>query len=176
MPSLPSIQSMPDFSSLKDALSSVKPLHAGVLLASLGILGFFFLPRGASRPVAVYPVKGRVVLEGKPLAEATVVLHPVGNSKLPAGVLPRGTAEADGGLVVKTFASGDGSPEGEFVATVHLMKPVLMDGDLVPGPDVAPLVYRTPETSPFRFKITRETKEISLLELRQTGGTASANN
>lgn len=165
--SVPSLPSGDSFSSITESLSSLKPVHGAVIAAVLLIGAFFFWPRGASR-VAVYPLKGKVVLEGTPMAQATVVLHPAGPSKLPNGILPRGTATEDGNLIFQTFAQADGSPEGDFVATVHLMKPVLIDGDMVPGPDTSPTLYRTPDTSPLHLKITRETKEISLLDLKKT--------
>lgn len=174
--SIESLPSVPSVASIQDAVSNVNPVHATVVAALLALGAIFFWPRGVSRPVAVYPLKGSVVLDGTPLAQATVVLHPTGDSKLPSGILPRGTADADGSLVFQTFDSADGSPEGSFVATVHLMKPVLAEGELVPGPDLSPAVYRTPETSPLKVTITRETKEISALVLHKHKRDDASNN
>ena len=154
---------------ISELASQIRPLHAAAVLVCLSLLGSLWWPRGSARPVAVYPIKGRVVMDGVALPQASVVLHPVGNSKLPKGIQPRGIAESDGGFAVETFASADGAPEGEFVATVHLLKSVVVDGDSIPGPNLLPIVYSRPETSPFRMTITRETREIAVLELHKTG-------
>jgi hypothetical protein len=161
VPSLPDTDNLP---SMTEWFSSLKPIHGGIAAAVLLVAAFFFWPRGPQH-VAVYPLQGRVVIGGAPMAQATVVLHPTGPSKLPSGILPRGTATEDGNVIFQTFAAADGSPEGEYIATVHLMKPVIVDGDSVPGPDTSPAIYRVPETSPFRLQVTRETKQISQLEL-----------
>ena len=145
----------------------------GAAVAFLGFAVSLFWMHSPLRPVEVYPVKGRVVLEGQPLPNASVVLHHVGKSKLPLGLQPHATASEDGSFVVGTFESADGAPEGEFVATVYLRNPIVVDGDIIPGPNVLPAVYSRPDTSPFRLKITRETKEISLLELNKKGGRPS---
>lgn len=163
-----SLPPFPTLDSLKETFSSMNPAHVAIALIVLFVGGYFVWPRGASRPVAVYPVKGKIVMEGAPMAQATVVLHPTGPTKLPEGILPRATADADGNVVFQTFDPADGSPEGEFIATVHLMKPILIDGDMVPGPDLAPAIYRTSDVSPLRVTITREIKEISLLEVRSS--------
>ena len=177
--SMPSMPSVPSFSSLTEGLSSVKPLHAGILLAGLGTLGFFFSSRVVRHaPVAVYPGERASAFGGKTAsAEATVVLHPVGKSETSGRSFAPWNGRSRWRLCGQArLTRPDGSPEGDFVATVHLMKAVLMDGDMVPGPDLSPDVYRSPETSPLRVKITRETKEISLLELHNADTTSTLNN
>jgi hypothetical protein len=149
-------------------LATLKKSHVAAVFVGLGIVALLFWPRSAAQFIAVHPVKGRVLLEGVALPKASVVLHPVGSSKLPQGISPRGTAKEDGGFAVATFAEADGAPDGEFIATVHLLKTVVVDGDPIPGPNVLPVIYSRPETSPFRVNITRETKELAVLELRKT--------
>lgn len=136
---------------------------AGVVAATL--LGFWFYPRGPVRPVAVHPVKGRVVLDGQPLANAAIVLHRVGNSKLPANLHPRGKAMEDGSFMLETFDPKDGAPDGDFVATVFLVEETEVDGERQTGPNILPAVYSKPETSPLKLKITSSTKELAPLEL-----------
>ncbi len=151
-----------------NVVSGFRPIHGAGTLAALGLLvSAVIWTQSQPQPVAVYPARGRVVMDGVPLPEATVLLHAVGASKLPSGIQPRGKAAADGGFAVETFASADGAPEGEFIATVHLMKSVVVDGDPIPGPNILPVVYSRLETSPFRVKISCESNEIAILELHQ---------
>ncbi len=175
-------RSSPVISSLKQRRSSVPSVLSGLAesikgeyrnhtiagLVVTGLLGFWIYPRGPVRPVAVYPVKGRVVMNGLPLANAAIVLHRTDKSKtskMPAYLHPHGKAEADGSFVLATFDKADGAPEGDFVATVHLTEQIEVDGETQGGPNQLPAVYAKPETSPFRVKITSSTKELQPLEL-----------
>ncbi|MDB5346342.1 MAG: hypothetical protein JWP89_4719 [Schlesneria sp.] len=139
--------------------------HAISAAVAAALLGFWFYPSGPSRPVAVHPVKGKVIMDGQPLANAAIVLHRVGESKLPANLHPRGKATADGSFALETFDAADGAPEGEFVATVFLNEETEVDGEKMAGPNILPTVYSRPETSPFKIRITSSTKELQPLEL-----------
>ena len=65
-----------------------------------------------------YPVRGQVTLDGKPLAEAMVVLHPLTGSVV-GGQKPIGFTDQDGRFVLTTYQSGDGAPPGEYAVTVE---------------------------------------------------------
>ena len=142
--------------------------HAIGTLVATALLGFWFYPRGPVRPVAVFPVKGRLMMNGQPLANAAIVLHSTSKSKtskMPAYLHPHAKAEADGSFTLATFDKADGAPEGEFVATVFLTEEIMVDGEKQGGPNKLPELYAKPETSPFRVKITSSTKELQPLEL-----------
>jgi len=141
--------------------------HAIASLVLVGVLGYLLYPRGPVRPVAVHPVKGKVIMDGQPLANAAIVLHRVGNSKLPANLHPRGKASSDGTFQLETFDPADGAPDGDFVATVFLTEETEVDGEKQAGPNVLPTVYSKPETSPLKLKITSSTKELQPLELKK---------
>jgi hypothetical protein len=135
-------------------------------VAVMGLLGFgLWSFAGSSRPVSVHPVKGRLMMNGEPLADAAIVLHRIGHSKIPANLHPRARAKEDGTFALETFDPADGAPNGEFVATVCLNKAVVTDGETLPGPNVLPAVYSRPETSPLKIKITASTRELQPLEL-----------
>ena len=157
----------PLFAAVFEMPYRLKIVSAVSFVVGTGVLMACWSPHQSVGKVAVYPVKGRVVMDGAAIPNASIILHPVGTSPLPIRVQPRATAESDGGFVVATFTTADGAPEGDFVATVHLMKPVIVDGDSVPGPNVLPSIYSRPETSPFRVRITRDTKELAALELHK---------
>lgn len=148
-----------------DGLKGEYRNHAIGAAVAAGLLGFWFYPSGPSRPVAVHPVKGKVIMDGQPLANAAIVLHRVGQSKLPANLHPRAKATADGSFALETFDPADGAPEGDFVATVFLNEESEIDGEKQAGPNILPAVYSRPETSPFKIRITSATKELQPLEL-----------
>ena len=73
---------------------------------------------GETSPKPVFPVSGKVLVDGKPAAHATVILHPVGESG-PDVVRPRAQVGPDGTFTVSTYGSGDGAPAGEYAVTVE---------------------------------------------------------
>ncbi len=152
-------------SELVDSLKGDFRNQALAVVATGALLAFWFVPRGPVRPVAVHPVQGKVILNGRPLANAAIVLHRVGDSKLPANLHPRAKACGDGTFKLETFDPADGAPDGDFVATVFLTHESEVDGEKQAGPNLLPAVYSKPETSPLRLKITSATRELHPLEL-----------
>jgi hypothetical protein len=67
---------------------------------------------GPSRP-GLLPVDGVVTLDGKPLAEASVVFQPAGGGRPATGV-----TDANGRFKVGTFKPRDGALPGAHVVTV----------------------------------------------------------
>src|SRR5437762_3526860 len=65
----------------------------------------------------VYPVRGKVLLEGKPAQGARVVFHPDDGGDVRT-IKPQATVGADGTFVVSTYNSADGAPEGTYRVTV----------------------------------------------------------
>lgn len=155
---------------LKETLTGEYGVHFIGVAAAVLFLGYWYYPRGPVHPVAVHPVKGRVLIDGEPLANAVIALHVAGSSKtkskLPKHTHPRGRAAQDGTFALETFDRADGAPEGEFVATVFLVEEkVDADGDKVYGPNLLPPIYGKPESSPLKLKITASTKELEPLML-----------
>jgi hypothetical protein len=65
----------------------------------------------------VHPVRGQVLLNGKPVPQAVVTFHATGAA---AGQEPAPSAQTDeqGYFRLTSYASGDGAPEGEYAVTV----------------------------------------------------------
>src|SRR5439155_15856313 len=64
-----------------------------------------------------YPVKGTLLVDGKPAKGATVSLHP---REVTGGrpYLPTGQTDENGEFNLATFVADDGAPAGEYDATV----------------------------------------------------------
>lgn len=148
-------------------LRGLKAIHAVSLAASVGLSGlaYWYFGTNPARPVAVHPVRGKVIMNGEPLANASIVLHRVGKSKLPVNLHPRAQASEDGTFALETFDRADGAPNGEFIATVFLRTIEEVNGEKLAGPNILPAVYSRPETSPLKIQITSSTTELKPLEL-----------
>ncbi len=71
-----------------------------------GLLAAAAVGCGTPKP-ATAPVAGRVLVDGKPLAEAAVLFEPVAG-----GVPARGSTRADGSFTLSTFTRDDGALVG----------------------------------------------------------------
>jgi hypothetical protein len=79
---------------------------------------------GKSRPeikgkMPVFPVKGKVMIDGQPMAGATVLFYPTQDfPKGSAQQRPRAVAGDDGTFQVSTYDNNDGAPAGEYRVTI----------------------------------------------------------
>jgi hypothetical protein len=65
--------------------------------------------------IAVHPVSGQVVYDGKPAAGVRVFLLPTSAPTVPdIPSNPHGVTEGDGRFTLTTFAAGDGAAEGGY--------------------------------------------------------------
>ncbi|HXG12727.1 MAG TPA: metallophosphoesterase [Gemmataceae bacterium] len=115
-------------------------------------------PAHPRRTQPVQPVRGRVLLDGKPIADAHVVFH----EQKPGAVRPLrldAYTEADGTFVLTTYDRHDGAPAGEYVVTLVWQKPDPTDPDKL-GPNLLPERYAKPATSPLRFTVKEGTNDL----------------
>lgn len=105
-----------------------------------------------STNVPTFPVKAEISYKGKAMPGALVTLHPQeAREDVPA---PRAAIGTDGQLIVSTYNSGDGAPEGKYVVTVQWYKLVKQGPDFVPGPNVLPAKYASPKSSKIEVVVT----------------------
>ena len=64
-----------------------------------------------------FPVKGQILLAGKPVPNAYIQFHPV-DEEGPNVVRPSGRADSEGTFQLTTYQAGDGAPAGHYLVTV----------------------------------------------------------
>ena len=123
-----------------------------------------------SNQLPVFPVSGHLIVNGQTPSGAFVVLHPKsGTGTAPNGevVHPRATVKPDGSFVVGTYGADDGAPSGEYSVTVEWRKIVRSsDGSPVLGPNVVPVKYARPQSSPVSIKIAEKSNELDPIKLK----------
>jgi hypothetical protein len=83
---------------------------------------------GSSGQVKVYPVKGLVTLEGKPMkGGGSISFVPISDQK---GKTAGGTINEDGTYTVSTYKEGDGSMAGDF--RVEIMQVTVKEPEASP--------------------------------------------
>lgn len=145
---------MPAYSNIKSA----DPLAHALSLA-LGTMALCFFVACGVEMVRVWQmphesVAGQVVLNGRPLADAQVTLHPadeLNEVRTPAS----GKTDAGGLFRVSTIGFRNGAPAGKYAVTVSWTPPVIDGESLVPGPNRLPSQYASPHTSPLEVAVER---------------------
>ena len=85
---------------------------AARLMLTAAVLALPAAGCGKAKP-ATAPVTGRVLLDGKPVADAAVMFEPVDG-----GVPARGSTRSDGGFTLSTFARDDGAIVGRHRVSI----------------------------------------------------------
>jgi hypothetical protein len=110
----------------------------------------------------VYPVKGKITFEGKPMkGGGAISFMPVGNQ---AGKAPGGEIDENGNYVLTTYKPGDGSMAGEFrvvILQVVEKEPEPTPDGRAPAPappplpvaDRIPAIYADPQRTPLTTKV-----------------------
>ena len=119
----------------------------------LVMLGWLTALGGCSKGPPVYPVKGVVKYQGKPLTTGVVAFHHT-DAKSP---LVKGEIGADGTFHLTTQRPKDGAAPGEYRVTVTSMTPGKgvegIDKDYRPPQALIPLRYMRLDESPLKATV-----------------------
>lgn len=122
-------------------------------------VGFLSCAKAPDHP-PVFPVKGRVLYEGKPASGAVVILH--STERPDEASRPRARTDANGEFELSTYKTGDGGPAGTYVVTVEWKRP----GDHPEqGAELLPPIYGDPRFSPLRTTVTPGVNAPVVLQL-----------
>src|SRR5262245_26752817 len=89
-------------------------IRAAVALAVVAVAGC-----GGSKFPTVYPVKGKITVNGQPAKECQISFHRTteGDKNFPA--TPRGLTDDKGEFQLTSYNLNDGAAEGEYVVTIE---------------------------------------------------------
>jgi hypothetical protein len=111
---------------------------------------------GCSSRKPVVPVRGKVLLRGKPADGALVVFNPVADND-PNAVRPQGTVGSDGTFEMTTYKEKDGVPPGEYnVSFVWLIENPKTNKEWSPLPPR----YMDPRSSGVRVTVHEGTNDL----------------
>ena len=119
---------------------------------------------GRSSETAVYPVSGKVVVDGKPAPGVQVAFRPL-NKPADLDVNPTATTGKDGSFKLTTRAKDDGAPAGDYKVTLTW---TIQDG---PNEDprlrkMLPDSYSGPESTPLKATVQAVPTELAAFELK----------
>lgn len=118
----------------------------------------------SGKRVRLYPVRGQVLYQGRPVDRAMVTLHPLG--EYPEG-LPKPIAytDAEGRFRMTTEQPGDGVAAGEYAVTVEQRERTRTGVEKVGGRNLLPARYARPESSDLRCRVEKGQNELPPLNL-----------
>jgi hypothetical protein len=129
-------------------------------------LGLFTCGCSPSNRTPVYPVRGQVLLNGKPLARAVIVLH--GESTATKDLRPSAQTDSDGRFLLTSFETGDGAPAGAYQVSLTCYsassKASAVEGDYSVR-NVLPARYSNPATSRLRVDVKSGDNELPPFQL-----------
>jgi len=116
------------------------------------------------------PVKGKIVVDGKPAPPKSVwvTMHAKGES--PINFDPRGNTDENGEFQITTYLTGDGVPPGEYDITIEKLTHSIRARDWV-GPDLFNNLYNHKETTEFHVSVVDKPVELPTFELKVEGVT-----
>jgi len=120
---------------------------------------------GMPAHVAVYPVRGQVLFEGRATPNANILLEPVG-TKDPGVPRPHAIVKDDGSFVLGTYGNGDGAPVGDYKVLVQwFAQPEGGDFDGGLPPNLLPARYGKFETSGLSVHVQKGDNQVPPFEL-----------
>ena len=116
-----------------------------------------------------FPVRGQVTLDGKPVANATIVFKPVDASKFKWREQPQAKSDAEGKFSLFTYDSNDGAPAGDYRVGIAILAAAEDEGsDQVRRDKDAvkiPARYGDAATSGLTAKVDAKATELATFEL-----------
>ena len=133
-------------------------------LSSLVVLALALLCSACSsgrKPVN--PVRGQILVDGKPAANAQVLFHPAEGSN--EDLKPTGQTDDQGYFHLTSYTNGDGAPEGSYIVTVTWFRVYGGGRQEVVRYNALPQRYAAPQSSQLRASVAKGNNELNPLQL-----------
>jgi hypothetical protein len=139
---------------------------AGALVVSFTA---FLVTAGCSKTdssrLPVIPVKGEVLVDGRPVANVQVQLMDVKGMDPKFPTLPSALTDQDGRFAITSYEVGDGAPAGDYTATFTWKEIAIMNQG-AEQPDKLRNKYSDPQTSTFKVKVEASPVDMGKIELK----------
>ncbi len=100
----------------------------------------------------VFPLKGTVLVDGAAVEGIQITLHDKAGLDKAMPTFPQGVTDAQGNVVISTYAENDGAPQGEYAVT-YVWKEFNVLSRSYSGNDKLNKKYSEPATTPFKVTI-----------------------
>lgn len=111
---------------------------------------------------AVFPVRGKLLVDNQPAPGALIVLHPVNAAA--QSERPFGKANSDGTFELTTYEGQDGAPAGEYIVTAEWQFSVDKEAP-GPWPNALPPQFADPKRSELKVTIAPGSNDLQPFSL-----------
>jgi hypothetical protein len=120
----------------------------------------------------VYPVKGKILVNGQPAHECQVYLNRTFDDNHAFRTTPHGLTDKNGEYQITSYYANDGAPEGEYVVTIEWRERSGVTKQDFEGVDQLGGAYakveKTKSLPGFVVKVERQPLELPAFELTQS--------
>jgi hypothetical protein len=116
----------------------------------------------------IFPVVGKVLVDGQPAHRAQVLFHPVNPIAAPEGmtIQPFAVVEPDGTFRPSTQLTADGAPAGEYRVTIVWPEIRIDQGEEIEGPDRLAGAYARASETQLSVSVHPGQNELPPFELK----------
>ena len=150
---------------------SIRPVRAGLrAVVAVTVLGLAAC--GGSDFHKVYPVKGTILVNGRPANDCLIYLNRTFDDNHPRRVTPYALTGENGEFQITSYITNDGAPEGEYVVTIEWRERSGVLNNNFEGIDRLDGAYAKVESTKSRpgfvVKVGRQAQELPPFNLTQT--------
>jgi hypothetical protein len=120
----------------------------------------------------VYPVKGKILVDGNPAKDCQIQLNRTFDDTSDKKVYPNAVTDEKGEFQITSYVSGDGAPEGEYVITIEWKERSGLLKNNFDGPDRLGGEYANKDQNKvkpgFLIKVGKEPLELPPFQLKQS--------
>jgi hypothetical protein len=126
---------------------------------------------GKSDRPRLYPVKGRLLVQGQPAAGARLALTPTENADPALWKMgyPTAIVQADGSFAFSSYEEGDGAPAGNYKLIASWIEGDTgipdEDESTSPQKQLLDVKYTHPDTTPWSIVVEPKTNQLDTLEV-----------
>lgn len=116
---------------------------------------------GLHDPERCYPVRGSIRVDDKPLAEATVIFHPIGVGEAKLKQKPFGRTDEEGRFQLSTSGEHDGAPPGRYAVTIEYRELRAVGEETIrDGPSLLPPRFSDPAQTVLQSEVIAGENDI----------------
>ncbi len=139
--------------------------HAGSRVLAVGLLVLMLAGCSKRHGVTLYPVRGKVLLNGEPAKDVNIMFSPVTPIEVEGHALaPAAVTEEDGSFRLMSFDPDDGAPAGDYTVTVIF--PMSRYSKSLSGVDRLKGKFSDPKKSGLTAKVEAKANEVPVFNLK----------
>lgn len=150
-------------------MSSIQLLRSMIVALMFGV---FAIGCSDDKFHKVFPVSGRILVNGQPADDCLIYLHRTFDDDHPRRVMPYAVSNAAGEYKITSYITDDGAPQGEYIVTIEWRERSGVMNNNYEGIDRLDGAYAKPEITKsmpgFKVQVGKQPLVLPDFELKQS--------